>query len=54
MHAESGLQNKDDSRVELIRTRNQELRLLFEARNTRDGCGMNRMLSGNLNLFKED
>ena len=42
------------SRVELIRTRNQELRLLFEARNTRDGCGMNRMLSGNLNLFKED
>ena len=42
------------SRVELIWTRNQELRLLLKARNTRDGCGMNRMLSGNLNLFKED
>ena len=32
------------SRVELIRTRNQELRPLLRARNTRDGCGMNRTL----------
>jgi len=27
---------------------------LLRARNTRDGSGMTRMLSGNLNLFKED